>query len=315
MPSPRSGRYRMLNTYTTTSTREQDELRPLRRVAEEQAQLLEHQLAPQRAERREQPHDRCAGRSRPARKRCAALLRLAEPVDVEPAMQQRAEHDGRRGGATRAGRTAARRPGTAASSSPRAAPTRSAGTATSGVRRTVTKSTSERNPSGRASRSGRTRRNSRTMPPAASTAMTLRMSRVRRAGKTFTSTSVIALPITAGMMRNGTKTAIAMSGNSQPAVDTRCRTRRTSGSPSARPSSSNGRMVSSSFAPYRLQPVDRARRRAGRGRLREEEARQRRDDVRQQQDREEPDEDQPEQLAGEEGPDLLDAAEIHAAAR
>ena len=31
------------------------------------------------------------------------------------------------------------------------------------------------------------------------------MSRVRRAGKTFTSISVIALPITAGMTRNGMK--------------------------------------------------------------------------------------------------------------
>ena len=69
------------------------------------------------------------------------------------------------------------------------------------------KSTSDRNPSGRASRSGRTRRNSSTMPPAASTAITLRMSRVRRAGKTFTSSSVIALPITVGTMRNGTNVA------------------------------------------------------------------------------------------------------------
>jgi hypothetical protein len=33
---------------------QQDQLRPLRGVAEEQAQLLEHELAPQDAERREQ---------------------------------------------------------------------------------------------------------------------------------------------------------------------------------------------------------------------------------------------------------------------
>ena len=40
-----------------------------------------------------------------------------------------------------------------------------------------------------------------TTPPAANTPMTLRMSRVRRAGKTFTRISVIALPITVAASR------------------------------------------------------------------------------------------------------------------
>ena len=85
-----------------------------------------------------------------------------------------------------------------------------------GVRSTVTKSTSDRNPSGRASRSGRTSRKSSTMPPAVSTEMTLRMSRVRRAGNTFTRISVSELPMTAGITRNGMKTAIEMRGNQMP---------------------------------------------------------------------------------------------------
>ena len=54
------------------------------------------------------------------------------------------------------------------------------------------------------------------MPAAAATATTLRMSRVRRAGKTFTSTSVMALPITAGITRNGRNTAAANSPNVHP---------------------------------------------------------------------------------------------------
>ena len=54
------------------------------------------------------------------------------------------------------------------------------------------------------------------MPPAASTAMTLRMSRVRRAGNTFTRMSVIALPMTAGTTRKGRNTAITSSGKTKP---------------------------------------------------------------------------------------------------
>jgi hypothetical protein len=59
-------------------------------------------------------------------------------------------------------------------------------------------------------------RNSRTSPPAARTAITLRMSRVRRAGNTRTSRSVTALPTTAGISRKGMKVAIATSGNDSP---------------------------------------------------------------------------------------------------
>ena len=67
-------------------------------------------------------------------------------------------------------------------------------------------STSERKPSGLASCSGLMSRNSRTTPPAARTAITLRMSFVRRAGNRLTSNSVIAEPITVGSRRNGMKT-------------------------------------------------------------------------------------------------------------
>jgi hypothetical protein len=81
-----------------------------------------------------------------------------------------------------------------------------------GVRKTAMNSTSDRKPSGRANCSGRTRRNRITTPPAASTAITLRMSRVRRAGNTFTSSSVSAAPITLGMRRNGIITPRARNG-------------------------------------------------------------------------------------------------------
>ncbi len=81
-----------------------------------------------------------------------------------------------------------------------------------GVRSTEMNSTSERNPSGRASLSGRTRRNNSTTPAAASTAMTLRMSRVRRAGKMLTRMSVTELPIAPGMKRKGSTAAIATNG-------------------------------------------------------------------------------------------------------
>ena len=72
-----------------------------------------------------------------------------------------------------------------------------------GVRRTVMKSSRLRKPSGRARRSGRIRRNNRTTPPAAPSAMMESRSRVRRAGKMFTRTSVIAVPTTAGRSSSG----------------------------------------------------------------------------------------------------------------
>ncbi len=81
-----------------------------------------------------------------------------------------------------------------------------------GARSSAMNSTSERNPSGRASLSGRTSRNSSTTPAAARIAMTLRMSRVLRAGKMFTNRSVTALPSAAGMNRNGNIDATATSG-------------------------------------------------------------------------------------------------------
>lgn len=58
------------------------------------------------------------------------------------------------------------------------------------------------------------------MPPAASTAITERISRVRRAGNTFTVISVTALPTTAGMTNIGSITASATSGNSRPPLYT-----------------------------------------------------------------------------------------------
>jgi len=81
-----------------------------------------------------------------------------------------------------------------------------------GVRSSEMNSTRERNPSGRASLSGRTSLNISTTPAAARTAITLRMSRVLRAGKMFTSRRVTALPIAAGMKRNGIIAASAING-------------------------------------------------------------------------------------------------------
>ena len=63
-------------------------------------------------------------------------------------------------------------------------------------------------------------RNSSTSTPAAPTAITDRMSLVLRAGKTFTRMSVAALPITAGMMSNGTKRNRAKSPKSNPPPNT-----------------------------------------------------------------------------------------------
>ncbi len=81
-----------------------------------------------------------------------------------------------------------------------------------GVRNSEMNSTSERNPSGRANLSGLTRRKTSTTPAAARTAITLRMSRVRRAGKMLTNRSVTAVPIAAGMIRKGATAAIATNG-------------------------------------------------------------------------------------------------------
>ena len=67
-----------------------------------------------------------------------------------------------------------------------------------GVRSTAMKSSRLRNPSGETSRSGRISRNSRITTPAAPSATIESRSRVRRAGKMFTSTSVSAEPATAG---------------------------------------------------------------------------------------------------------------------
>ena len=75
-----------------------------------------------------------------------------------------------------------------------------------GVRSTVRKSSRLRKPSGRASCSGRISRNRRITPPAAPMAMIESRSRVRRAGNTFTRTSVVAEPTTAGKVNNGTIT-------------------------------------------------------------------------------------------------------------
>src|SRR6185437_2817893 len=71
---------------------QQDELRPLRGVAEEETHLLEHQLAPHHAPRRENARYELAERalSYPA---LTALLGFAETAGVQPAVQQRAEHD------------------------------------------------------------------------------------------------------------------------------------------------------------------------------------------------------------------------------
>ena len=81
-----------------------------------------------------------------------------------------------------------------------------------GPRSSEMNSTSERNPSGRASLSGRIKRKISTTPAAARTAITLRMSRVRRAGKMLTRRSVIALPMADGMKRKGTTAAMATNG-------------------------------------------------------------------------------------------------------
>jgi len=59
-------------------------------------------------------------------------------------------------------------------------------------------------------------RNSRITPPAAPSAMIESRSRVRRAGKMFTSTSVTAQPTTAGRISIGMMARIAYTANSTP---------------------------------------------------------------------------------------------------
>ncbi len=78
-----------------------------------------------------------------------------------------------------------------------------------GVRSTVTKSTRSRNSSGRTRRSGRRNRKSATTPAAEKSATRASRSRVRRAGKTFTSRRVSAVPVTAGTTRKGSTVAAA----------------------------------------------------------------------------------------------------------
>ncbi len=72
-----------------------------------------------------------------------------------------------------------------------------------GVRNTATKSTRSWNSSGRIRRSGLKKRKSAITPAAAKRPTSASRSRVRRAGDTFTSIKVTALPMTAGTMRNG----------------------------------------------------------------------------------------------------------------
>jgi hypothetical protein len=64
-----------------------------------------------------------------------------------------------------------------------------------------------RNPSGRASCSGRMSRSNRTTPPTAPTATRVSRSRVVRAGKRFTGTRVRMGPRTAGGTREGSRAA------------------------------------------------------------------------------------------------------------
>ena len=72
-------------------------------------------------------------------------------------------------------------------------------------------------PSGRASCSGREARSITTSPATASAVITLSRSRVRRAGNTFTRSSVTADPAAAGISRNGATAATAIPTNPHPA--------------------------------------------------------------------------------------------------
>ena len=145
------------------------------------------------------------------------------------------------------------------------------------------------------------------MPPAASTEITLRMSRVRRAGKRFTSSSVTALPITVGMMRNGRNAVEHDERKERSALehDAVGREHR-NGHQHDHPARVDERLEQ--LGQVEREPVDR-RRDEQIQIARQEETGERRDDVRQQQDREESDENQREQLSGQQRPDLLHAAE------
>ena len=85
-----------------------------------------------------------------------------------------------------------------------------------GVRSTAMKSSRLRNPSGDASRSGRISRSKRIRPPAAPSATIESRSRVRRAGKMFTSTRVSAEPATAGSTSSGRRLSTVYGMKSKP---------------------------------------------------------------------------------------------------
>ena len=85
-----------------------------------------------------------------------------------------------------------------------------------GVRSTAMNSSRLANPSGWESSSGRINRNSMMSPPAAPSATMESRSRVRRAGKMFTSSSVTADPATAGTTSIGTSVTTAYGANSTP---------------------------------------------------------------------------------------------------
>ena len=177
------------------------------------------------------------------------------------------------------------------------------------MRSTATKSTSDLNFSGLASCSGRTSRKSRTMPAAAGTATTLRMSRVRRAGKTFTSTSVIGAADHRRDHEEGNKHGHGEEPE-HPAAAVHPAVRREHRDRHQRDHPARGDHGLDQLRAVQPQPVHRSRHQQVEV-LRQEETRERRDDVRQQQDREEAHEHQPEQFAGEQRPDFRNAAEIH----
>ena len=297
----------MLNTYTTTSTASRiscDHCVVSRKKTRISFMISSRFSTPSgRSTRMMKPREDPA--ARPALR---ALLRLAEAGRVERAVEQRAEHDER--GRGRPEHVDGEPVGLLAPSSPITLRcTHSDGRSGDvGVRSTATKSTSDLNFSGLASCSGRTSRNSSTMPAAAATATTLRMSRVRRAGKTFTSTSVIALPIDRrdhqerqehGRREQPERPAAAV----DPAVRREHRDRHERDHPA------RGDHGLDQLRAVEPQPVHGPRHEQVEI-LREEEARERRDDVRQQQDREEAHEHQAEQLPREQRPDLRDSAEV-----
>src|SRR6266550_4604019 len=156
-----------------------------------------------------------------------------------------------------------------------------------GPRRRMRKSSRLRNPSGRASCSGRMTRKRRITPPAAPNAMIDNRSRVRRAGKMFTSTSVTA--------QHGTLVHDAV-GRQDRHDHQRHHPRRM-------------QQRLTQLGEIQPQPVHRGRDEQVEV-LGEEEARERRDDVRQHQDGYEGKQNEPEDLARDERSQLFDSAEI-----